>query len=220
MNSVAEQSTTYHVDAEHGRLRLVVLLVFIGAWVLSYFIVSRLVESASLNLIAIVASFAVAYILTNQIEKQLKLRWPSGRMLIVDRDGVRLMRNGQQEQEMRADQAVNQLCWRFTVRKRSRVPKGWLMYACALEYEERHLTVYTFLPPSSVDDFSRAKQFTALSGKKESQGRADLRLAGEQRRLRDAENYRWLNGAEMTVDDFKRYIEQLHTQFPEWSPIE
>jgi hypothetical protein len=220
MNSTAEPPTIYHVDAEHGRLRLVVLLVFIGAWVLSYFIVSRLVESGGLSLIAVVVSFAIAYILTNQIEKQLKRRWPSGRMVVVDGDGVRLMRNDQPEQEMRADQAVNQIYWRFTVRKRSRVPKGWLMYACALEHEERHLTVYTFLPPSSVDDYERAKQFTALTGKKDAQGRTDLRLAGEQRRLRDAENYRWLNGAEMNADDFKRYIEQLHTQFPEWSPIE
>ena len=220
MNSTADQSTTYHVDAEHGRLRLVVLLLFLGVWLISYFIFANLVVSNGLNLIAVVFSFAVAYVVTNLVEKQLKTRWPSGRTITVDSEGVRLARSGQQEQEMRADQAVNQLYWRFTVRKRSRVPKGWLMYACALEHEEKHLTVYTFLPPSSVEDYDRARLFTPLTGKKDAPGRTDLRLAGEQRRLRDAENYRWLNGAEMSADDFKRYVEQLHSQFPEWSPLQ
>jgi hypothetical protein len=220
MDSTVEQSTTYHVDAEHGRLRLVVLLLFIGTWAISYFILSALLQANGLNLIAVLFSFAVAYVITNLIEKQLKLRWPSGRAVVVDSEGVKLVRNGQQEQEMRADQAVSPIYWRFTVRKRARVPKGWLMYACALEHEEKHLTVYTFLPPSSVDDYDRASQFKALTGKKEAKGRTDLRLAGEQRRLHEAENYRWLNGAEMNADDFKRYIAQLETQFPEWSPIQ
>lgn len=220
MNNQADQSTTYHVDAEHGRLRLAVLAVFLVVWIVSYFIFSRLVGGSGLNLAAVLLAFATAYVLTNLIERQLKSRWPSGRTIVLDHDSVKLVRSGQTEQEMRADQGVNRIYWRFTVRKRSRIPKGWLMYACALEHEEQHLTVYTFMPPSSVEDYDRASLFTALVGKKDKDGRTDLRLAGEQRRLRDAENYRWLNGAEMTADDFKRYIEQLQTQFPEWSPIQ
>ena len=46
--------------------------------------------------------------------------------------------------------------------------------------------------------------------------RDDLRLAGEQRRLRDAENYRWLAGAELVPDDFITYINRIRAQFPEW----
>lgn len=220
MDNQADQSTTYHVDAEHGRLRLAVLAVFLVVWIVSYFIFSRLVGGSGLNLAAVLLAFATAYVLTNLIERQLKSRWPSGRTIILDNDSVKLARSGQTEQEMRADQGVNRIYWRFTVKKRSRIPKGWLMYACALEHEEQHLTVYTFMPPSSVEDYDRATLFTALAGKKDKDGRTDLRLAGEQRRLRDAENYRWLNGAEMTADDFKRYVEQLQAQFPEWSPIQ
>ena len=49
--------------------------------------------------------------------------------------------------------------------------------------------------------------------------REDLRLAGEQRRLRDAENHRWMFGAEMTPPDFITYLTRLNTQFPEWMPV-
>ena len=67
-----------------------------------------------------------------------------------------------------------------------------------------------------------ADQFKKLiakrKGKSEDDAREDLRLAGEQRRLRDAENHRWMFGAEMTPTDFITYITRLKTQFPEWMP--
>jgi hypothetical protein len=219
MNTLTNTSTAYTVDAEHGRLRLVVLLLFIVTWVISFAILSVIIESTGLNLLAVLISFVIAYGISTLIERRLKARWPSGRSVLVAAEGVKLVRHGQIEQEMRADQAINPIYWRFAVRKRSRVPKGWLMCACALEHEEKHLTVYTFMSPKDFEAYSRASWFTHLAPKKEAAGKTDLRLAGEQRRLREAENYRWLNGAEMSKEEFERYIEQISTQFPEWAPL-
>lgn len=219
MSSIVNSPTIYPVDPEHGRLRFAVFVLFFVAWFISFIILSVVIKSEGLNILAILLSLAIAYGLVYLIDKQLKQRWPSGRTVSVDHTSVTLAKNGQTEQEMRADQVVNPMYWRFVVRKRSRVPKGWLMCACALEYEERHLTVYTFMSPDAFKTYSREAWFTLLEGKKDTDGRTDLRLAGEQRRLREAENYRWMNGAEMSPDDFQRYVEQISTQFPEWTPL-
>ncbi len=97
------------------------------------------------------------------------------------------------------------------------------MLACALEFENKSLTVYSFMSPAQVENFSMASQFKKLiaqrKGKKDEPVREDLRLAGEQRRLRDAENFRWLAGVEMTPADFETYITRLKTQYPEWMPV-
>lgn len=220
MNSIVDQNTVYQVDVELGGQRILVPLIFITSWIAGYVVVAALIPGEGLNLIAIAVGLVLAYGVTSLAERQLKRRFPSGRAVIIDDKGVRLRRKAQIEGEMRADQAVNQLWWRFTVNKRSRVPKGWFMFACALEHEENHLTVYTFVSPKQIEQYHRAKAFTQLATRKETRGKTDLRLAGEQRRLRDAESHRWLHGAEMSADDFIGYIEEINRRFPEWMPIQ
>ena len=220
MNQVQERQSVYPVDVELGGQRIFVPIIFIAVWIGGYILTAAIVRGEGLNLIAVLAGGVIAYGITTLAERQMKQMWPSGRAVTVDDDGVRLARKGQLEGEMRADQAINQLWWRFTVSRRSRVSKGWHMLACALEYEDTHLTVYTFIPPKDYEQYVRAKAFTQLASKKEISGRTDLRLAGEQRRLRDAESRRWASGAEMRSEDFKRYVEEISNRYPEWMPIE
>lgn len=220
MNNVAERQTVYPVDVELGGQRILVPVIFISMWIAGYFVAASVIRGIGLNLLAILIGGVIAYGITTLAERQMKRVWPSGRAVTVDDNGVQLMRKGQLEREMRADQAVSQLWWRFTVSRRSRVSKGWFMLACALEHEGTHLTVYTFIPPKDFEQYHRAKAFSQLANKKDIPGRTDLRLAGEQRRLRDAESRRWANGAEMTADDFKRYIEEINSRYPEWMPIQ
>ena len=220
MNNVTEKQTIYPVDVELGGQRIFVPMIFIAVWIAGYFVISAIVQGAGLNLLAVIVGGVIAYGVTTFAERQMKRMWPSGRSVTVDDNGVRLLRKGQVEGEMRADYAVNQLWWRFTVSRRSRVPKGWFMLACALEHEANHLSVYTFMPPKDFEQYHRAKTFAQLANKKEMSGKTDLRLAGEQRRLRDAETRRWAGGAEMSPEDFKRYIEEINSRYPEWLPIQ
>jgi hypothetical protein len=217
---VVEQHTAYPVDVELGGQRLFVPFIFIALWIIGYFVFAAIIPGAGLNLIAIALGFGVAYGVTTLAERMMKQRWPSTRAVIVADDGVRLMRKGKLEQEMRADQPINQIWWRFTISRRSRVSKGWYMLACALEHEDNYLTVYTFVPPKEFEQFHRAQAFPQLATQKEPSRKTDLRLAGEQRRLRDAERHRWIHGAEMSADDFKRFVEEVHSRFPEWTPIQ
>ncbi len=220
MNSQAlDNSLTFPVDKEHGGIRLVIILSFIGVWIVSFMVFNLLVSNSGVNLLAVILSFALAYGATAALEMVLKRRWPSGRVVQISADGARLLKKGNLQAEIMSEDPASTLLWSFQISKRARVPKGWSMLACALEYENQYLTVYTFMSPAQVASYELAGQFTKLTAKRKKDQpdvRDDLRLAGEQRRLRDAENYRWLAGAEMVPADFITYISQIRAQFPEW----
>ena len=208
----------YKVDAEHGRLRLVVVAVFVVTGFVSYFIINAVAPGTGLNLIAILGSFAIAYGITAMLEQALKRRWPSGRSVEVDTSGVRLMQNGAARQTIAAGEPANTLLWRFQTKRRSRVPKGWYLLACALEQGDASVSVYTLMSPDQFKQVEQNERFKALKAKTDptasaTRGRDDLLLAGEQRRLLQAENQRWQTGAEMTVDDFNAYLASVSALF-------
>lgn len=227
--SPADDSLIIPVDQEHGALRLVVIALFAVSWIVSFLVLSLLITNQGINIIAIVIGFLIAYAISAASESQLKRRWPSGRVIQVQRDAVQLIRGSQVEREMRSQAPVNTLFWSFQVSRRARVPKGWSMLACALEHESQYLIAYSFMSPQQVESYEEASRFKMLSklpkapppgrGTAPTAPRDDLRVAGEQRRLRDAESQRWLNGAEMTPQDFMRYVRRIETQFPEWMPV-
>ncbi len=224
MNAQAvENGLAISVDNEHGALRLTVVLTFIIVWVVSFFFFSFLIPNEGISLLALIIGFAIAYGVTATLERYLKGHWPSGRVVQIDPGGVKLQLKGKLQQEMMSEDPVNVLLWSFKVPKqRGRVQKGWSMLACGLEFDNQYLTIYTFMSPKELEAFEMASSFKALLAKKKNQKkdvREDLRLAGEQRRLRDAENYRWLNGGEVTPSDFITYLTQIKTLFPEWMPL-
>jgi hypothetical protein len=212
---------TISVDQEHGSLRLIVVVLFLVIWAGVYAIANMLIPDAGLNLIAILVGFGAAALLTRLIEPRLKDRLPSGRRLEIDAGGIRLKLRDQLQEEIKAGEPVSALLWHFKIKRRSRVPKGWSVVACALEQDERYLAVYTFASPEQVVTLNKIVTFTEMVSEKK-QGRNSkqdsLRVAGEQRRLRLAEMHRWNFGAELTYDDFERYLNQLNGQFPLWLP--
>ena len=214
-----KQAAEFAVDREHGALRFTVVIIFVVGWILAFVVLNALIANEGLNIIAIVASFGVTALLTQQLEKALKDRWPSGRALKVENNRIRLVQNDTLNEEIDAGQQVNVLLWRFQISRRSRVPKGWLMVACALEQDETYIPIYTFMSPDQFDSIAARGQFVMLQSKKERQKQgSDMRLAGEQRRLHTAESARWMSGAEMTADDFLRFVGYLQEQFPQWMP--
>lgn len=228
MTSLTDQSTrVFRVDAEHGALRFAILVVFGIAWAISSFVISSLVPGQGLNLLAILLSFVAAYVVSLFLERALKGRWHSGRTVEVDANGVRLTEKGVTQEEMRADQDVKVLMWRFEINKRARVPKGWSMLACALQEDERYLPIYTFMSPALFEQFDQHDRFKRLASKKDKPAAAttslredassSLRLAGEQRRLSEAEQHRWMHGVEMTSDDFKAYLALISNLHVEWT---
>lgn len=201
-------------------MRLTVIVIFISTWIIGFFIAAAIIPNEGISLLAIIVGFFIAYGASALLERVLKTRWPSGRVVEINADSIKLLKKGVLQQEMLSEDPVDIRLWSFTINKRARVPKGYSMLACALEYETQYLTIYTFMSPAQIETFPTADRFKKLiaprKGKSDDDAREDLRIAGEQRRLRDAENHRWMFGAEMLPDDFITYMTRIKTQFPEW----
>jgi hypothetical protein len=191
--------------------------------VIGYAVINALLPTHGLNVVAIFLSLVIIYFVLQRVESALKKRWPSGRVVRVDSNNVQLLSRGTVRITIDGQMQTNVLAWRFATNRRSRVPKGWYVVSCALEQNDIYLPVYTLMSPEHFNELDNAWLFTALPPKKkqkESELRrgSDPRMAGEQRRLRIAEQARWMDGVEMTVSDFTSYIAQLQARFPKWMP--
>jgi hypothetical protein len=219
-NSIATK-TFFHVDAEHAALRFSVVVIFILLWIVLFATFNVFIPGEGVNILAIIIAFALTALLTQRIEKVLKDHWPSGRAVQIDNDRIQIVKGDKVQNDIDASQRVNVLLWRFQINRRSRVPKGWFMVACALEQDDLHLPVYTFMSLKDLENIKNSTgHFTLLQSQKEAkkQGNDNMRLAGEQRRLHTAESARWMEGAEMTQADFMALIRHLQEQYPQWMP--
>ncbi|MBL8146503.1 MAG: hypothetical protein JNL34_08960 [Anaerolineae bacterium] len=221
---MATNEAIYPLDPEHWKLRVVVFGAFFSVAMFIIVLTPALLGGDGLSIIGVLGGLIGGYLASALAERFLKGRWHSSRSLRVSNSGVRLMKGETVEQEVPITSTIVPLRWKFTITRRTRVPKGWWMYACSLAAGDRQITVYTFISPKDNELFSRADQFARLHGKKEIQkaGAAppqNLRQAGEERRLREAEEHRWLAGGEMSFSDFTDLLDRLDQQFQEWTPV-
>jgi hypothetical protein len=211
------------VDSEHGAIRLSVIGLFMITLVASFTLLSALIPNDGFNLIGGIISLITAGVVTRLGEVELKKRWPSGRRLEITFDGVKIIKNATVEAEINGLEPMRILLWRFPIKKRSRVPKGWYVLACALEQDDQYLTVYTFASPQQTDTINQTTKFQLLESEKSSKSAGirhdSLRAAGEQRRLLAAESHRWNSGAELSVPDFQIYITRINEQLAQWMPF-
>lgn len=204
------------VDPEHGLLRLIVMLTFIISGIGSYLLLNILLgDIPFINLIAIGLAIAIAMLTTRAVESGMKRRWPSGRYFEIAGDKLRLGSGSRITREIDGNQHVNVMAWRFPITKRTRVPKGWYVVALAMMQDDLYLPLYTFMSPEDFDALALAEHFTVLTPSKNKE-QGDLRLAGQQRRLRTAEYARWNEGAELTKADFDTVLASLREKFPMW----
>lgn len=216
MDTTVDSATlTLPVDPEHAALRLSVVGILILSCIGGIIIFGALIPGEGLNLLAGILGFAAAVGVTWFSERMLKQRWPSGRTVAIHEETIQLSGKRGVQQEIDGSKHVNTHFWRFKIKRGSRM-KGWFVIACALEQDGNYLAVYTFVSPDVANAPNITNRYKALLPTKESD--KDLRLAGEQRRLRMAEGHRWERGAEMSQPDFERFLARLERQFPRWMP--
>ena len=194
------------VDAEHLGVRIIVPVVSIAALVGVLVGGPALLEAlggGGLSLLTLPLAIAAAVGAAYASDRLLKRYWPSGRELLLgDRHLVLRERSGS-ERVIDLEARLNLLAWRFTVPRRGRVPKGYLCLSVQLLQDERQITAYTFYDPAKTAVIQDFFLFTPLASRRMSQDeRLSLRAAGEQRRLLQAEDERWRDGAELFTDDF------------------
>jgi hypothetical protein len=211
--TIDRPSMVLPVDPEHNALRFSVIAILVASCVLGFILFSAIIPGESINFIAGILAFAAAVGITWMSERFLKSRWPSGRTVAILDNIIQIRSKDAVQQEIDASKHVNTLFWRFKIKRGSRM-RGWFVIACALEQESNYLAVYTFMSPERANAPEIANRFKMLLPNKDSD--KDLRLAGEQRRLRAAEEHRWMQGAEMNMTDFETFIAALQRQFPRW----
>lgn len=201
------------VDIEHAGLRAAVLVTFFAASGIVCALSILLVPDGGFLLagvIALLLGIGAAALL----ERSLKGRWLSGRELHVDAGGLRLMRNGQVEKAIAVGSEVEVLRWRFQARKQRRLPKGWYVVALALMTDDNTVSLYTVISPQHMEVLPGADRFkTLMPPAKTGSATEDMRLAGEQRRLHEAEAARWNSGAELTNDAFEAALSRIDMLF-------
>ena len=222
---ISTTTVAFPVDSEHGALRSAIFGLFFVIWVVGYLVVSALIPTEGLNIIAGIAGFGLAAVLVSLvIEPHLRKRWPSGRVLQMDDQQIRLLKREQTQKAINAQEPMSILLWNFKIKqRRNRVPSGWFVMACALEQDDNYLPVYTLASPEQAEMLNAIARFSTLISDKENKAknvRQDtLRVAGEQRRLRLAETFRWTEGAELAYSDFEQFLTRLNNQFPQWMPF-
>ncbi len=212
-------SLEFEVDKEHSGVRMLGCLTFFISAIGSYLIINTIIPNG--GLITLGAALAIAVALTYGADHLSKTYWPSNRAIQFIDDVILLVKGNQVQGEIDAAQNVNLLQWHFEARRHPRVPKGWYVVANALEQDGEYIVSYSIASPADFDalPLSRLSQKYQRKKKKKDDSR-DLREAGSQRRIAQAEFHRGEFGAELSLEDYHAYLDYLADTYTSWMPKE
>jgi heme-degrading monooxygenase HmoA len=212
------------VDTDHFSVRFLVPTIAIGLTLLVHIVGMMLFQDVlkvnfSADCIIIPLDLIVLVLAGYSTERILKQLMPSRRDATLSDDGLVLIdgrKNPPQILHVEWDQEVAIQAWRFEVKRRTRVPKGWYCLALHLSQDEDEVIVYSFFSPEDAEKIPGFNQFTRLRPRKETITSTDLSANTSQRRLLKLEDRRWNDGAEFQPDDFKALMSVMQAQVPGW----
>lgn len=209
----------FQVDKEHSGVRMLGCLTFLIGSFTSFLIINTIFPNS--GLLTVGASLAIAVALTYAADYLSKTYWPSNRAIQFLDDMILLVKGDQIQGEIDAEQDVNLIQWHFEARRHPRVPKGWYVVANALEQDGEYIVAYSIVSPSDFEalPLSRLSQRHQRKKNKKENSR-DLREAGSQRRIAQAEFHRGELGAEMSLEDYQAYLDYLADTYTSWMPKE
>ena len=209
----------FQVDEEHSGVRIVGCLTFLIGAVAGYLIINTFIPNGGLLTIGLALALAVA--MTYGADYLGKTYWPSNRAIQFLDDMILLVKGDQIQGEIDAGQNVNLLQWHFEAKRHPRVPKGWYVIANALEQDGEYIVSYSIASPSDFEalPLSRLSQKYQRKKNRKDDSR-DLREAGSQRRIAQAEFHRGELGAEMSLEDYHAYLDYLADTYTSWMPKE
>lgn len=212
------------VDADHFLIRFLVPVLALGVTALMHIagmsaVGQWLDEGISAECVVIPLDVLVLAASGIGIEAVLKRVLPSMRSALLTPEAL-ILRDGRRKpvQTTRIDweRTVNARAWRFTVHRRTRVPKGWFCMAVQLVQDETEAILYTFMPTDQAEKVPGYDNFVRLRPRKETESNTDLSAVAEQRRLLRLEDARWRDGAELHRDDFRAVLAVLAQHVPGW----
>lgn len=207
----------FQVDREHSGVRMLGCFTFLFSAIFSYFLISSLFSNG--GLLAVGASLAIAVALTYLSDHLAKRYWPSNRFIQFADDMIQLLKGEQLQGAIDGGATVNLLMWHFEAKRHPRVPKGWYVVANALEQDGEMIVSYSIASPADFEALPLSRLSVKYQKKKRKKGEAqNLREAGAQRRIAQAEFHRGELGAELTLDDYHAYLDYLADTYTSWMP--
>jgi hypothetical protein len=212
------------IDTEHsGQLLIPVLALVIAAAVhvvgLMLFrnVLNKIASPICAMLLIDVVVFIAAWSAIDRFVRRIR---PSSRYATLDGEAL-VITDGRhkpaQVTRIAWDRTVNVKAWKFTINRRTRVPKGWYCLALYLVQDETEAILYTFMNPQSAEAAIGYGHFVRLQPRQNTASSSDIDTLTEQRRLLKLENLRWQDGAEISPEDFNALLAVLQRRVPTWS---
>lgn len=224
--------TIFHADAEHGRLRLVVMIALLLFFVSSYFLIQILLQTfinESPLILVCGLTLPLALGVGWVFEKLLKRYWHSGRYLKLEPDGIRAVNQVSNDVHLRWAANVSQIKWSFKLGsyprggRERRLPASNYCLAIQLQQGGHQVVVHAYLPPKKASTILEREDanFVALDPSEvyESSVRSRIYatptrpdipskvLAGANGRFWLAEKRRWQEGFELEPNDFETFLQ-------------
>lgn len=214
----------FKVDKEHFSIRFLVPILTLIFTVAFHLVAMRglaSLEGEGISPLCLVLPLDVLAFVVGGfvIEQGLKLLLPSRRYVKLNDDELVFVDEKKQPARItRLDwyRTLNVSAWRFEVRRRTRIPKGWYCMAIYLLQDEEDVILYSFMPPEEAEALVGYDNFVRLRPRKETTSSADLSANAEQRRLLKLEDARWSGGAEMGRDHFQVLLEAIDAHVRGW----
>ena len=239
MTSTKQQTITLYAEQEHAGLRAVVVIsiavsYFLSFWLLN--ILGRLLPErvASLGFVlACLLAVPLAIGITWLLERWLKQVWHSGYSLALQDEGFHVSQRTVDGLDFDLNGNYSNLNWYFNLAgykrggRERRVSDKWLCLCCQVQQDEYRLLVYAFAPPTETAVYTTnyPLHFEKLNPTNIYDSRHNARFAppsrpnklptevisGKNGRYWLAEQRRWIEGLELTFEDFEIFLQYLQT---------
>ena len=224
MSSTSVQQ--FPLDTNHLGVRIAVLATMLIGGTLGLFVVMP----AVVELVNVIAPASACLIVIGSlilgiggawvVERVLRQVWPSGRWLGLSGAMLTLSERSGDSKAVDLSQPISIHSWHFVVtRGRTWVPKGWYCMAYRVTQGEVSITPYTFIDPKNAEPLPQWSAFEELISRKRAPKRGEehlLQKVSEQGELREAEENRWQDGAEMLPDDFVILLDAIDQSTDTW----
>jgi hypothetical protein len=223
VSSAAPGTRHIKVDTEHFGIRFLVPVLVIGIAVAFHFVALSVLDSLvdfNVQCLVLPLDALMLFLSAYVVERILKAVLPSRRSATLNDEALALSdarRSPPEVRQMVWDRMVNVQAWRFVVRRRTRVPKGWICMAVHLLQDETEIILYTFMAPEAAEKVPGYPNFVRLRPRRETESNTDLHAVAQQRRLLKLEDARWHDGAEIGPDDFRALLAYLERHVPDWA---
>jgi hypothetical protein len=237
MAMTTSSPTILYGDQEHDRLRMVVVFIIILGVYIGYQIMRGVFELLGdtndyIYVLSCAGGLPIGLGISWVIEQGLKRVWHSGNCVKLDANGLQLQTRDGEDQMIEWEHHMAVTNWYFQLSgyvrggRERRVPAKWFCLASQIRQEDERVIVYTYLPPrkaiswiteeSSDIAFHEIKprdiHTSRLRDRFVAPTRPDIPkqvLAGKDGVYWLAERRRWIEGVELTSEDFATFMQYL-----------